>query len=88
MSGSSIDVVSAVVGSTAFIKLESGHCCNLLGRASNPRGLARVRLSGTGAESGGVNVTGASSMQKADFSEGTGVWGWSGVFEVLSAGDV
>jgi hypothetical protein len=86
MSGFAIDVVSAVVGAAAFMKLESGHCCNLLGRASNARGMARVRLSS--ADPGPVSAGGGSSTQKADFSEGAGVWGWSGVFEVLSAGDV
>ena len=86
MSGVSIDIGSAVEGSAAFVKLESGHCCNMMGRASNPRGLARVKLSGSdaGAGSGG----GGGSWLKADFSEGIGAGGWSGAFEVLSAGDV
>ena len=86
MSGAAIDIVSAVEGAAAFIKLESGYCCNLHGRASNPRGLARVKLSG--ADAGAVSTAEVSSAQKAEFSEGTGAGGWSGVFEVLSAGDV
>lgn len=76
MAGISIDIGSAVEGAAAFVKLETGFCCNLLGRASNPRGLARVKLSS--AECGG----------SSDFSEGPGADAWSGVFEVLSAGDV
>jgi hypothetical protein len=80
MAGVAIDIGSAVDGAAAFVKLESGFCCNLLGRASNPRGLARVKLSAADAAGSGV--------QTADFGEGSGVGGWSGVFEVLSAGDV
>ena len=86
MSGVSIDIGSAVEGSAAFVKLETGHCCNMLGRASNPRGLARVKLSGSDAAAGSGG--GGGSWLKADFSEGIGTGGWSGAFEVLSAGDV
>ena len=86
MSGVAIDIGSAVEGAAAFVHLESGHCCNLLGRASNPRGLARVKLSNT--ESGAGGSVGAGGLPKTDFNPGSAPGGWSGVFEVLSAGDV
>jgi hypothetical protein len=76
MTGVSIDIASAVEGTAAFVKLESGHCCNLLGRASNPRGLARVKMNA--AESGG------GSNFNPDCEDGA----WSGVFEILGASDV
>ena len=87
-----------------YVKLENGHCCNMLGRASNPRGLARVKLSGGDVGGGGTgssssssggssssssgSSSGGSSFLKADFSEGQGAAGWSGAFEALSSGDV
>jgi hypothetical protein len=86
MSGVAIDIGSAVEGTAAFVKLESGHCCNLLGRASNPRGLARVKLSSV--EAGTGSCAGGSALQKTEFNQGSVAGGWSGVFEVLSAGDV
>ena len=76
MCGLSVDIGSAVDAAAVFVKLESGCCCNLLGRASNPLGLARLKLSGTSS---------IAESNVEDFREGGD---WSSVFEVLTPGDV